>query len=275
MRKLRHLLSTSLATLIVATLSVSASAQVPVATYLFGNTLNAEEGGAPALTQTNPLGLNGFENAVVFGQNRTVFRTDGNSANAEQAGLTLDTTGLVPSDSYSVEMVFEFLDGNDEWRRIIDVEDRQSDSGFYVNPDNNIEIFPVSGGSNAWTNNTFHHVVLTVSPGSPSSIVAYLDGNLEFNLDSDLMDIAHANNPGDLMNFYLDNVFAGGQGEFSDARTALIRLYDTALSAGQVETLAENPFGTGGGAAAPEPGTVGLVGMGLLALGMNIARRRR
>jgi len=96
-------------------------AQNPVATYRFNNTLQAEEAGMPALVSANPLGLNRFENAVVAGQNRPVFRWDGNAnPPAQQAGLTLDATNLVDYHRYSVELIFEFLEpAQAGWRRIM------------------------------------------------------------------------------------------------------------------------------------------------------------
>jgi hypothetical protein len=51
-----------------------ATAQTLVATYLFNDTLAAEEAGVPALSSVVPLGRNGFEDAVVNGQNRRVYR---------------------------------------------------------------------------------------------------------------------------------------------------------------------------------------------------------
>ena len=53
------------------------AAPVLVATYNFDNTLAADEGGAPALTAIDPLGLNSFMTDTVFGDTRTVYRFDG------------------------------------------------------------------------------------------------------------------------------------------------------------------------------------------------------
>src|SRR2546422_24018 len=75
-------------------LAVASGSPVPVATYLFHNTFAAEQPGTPALVKVDPLGVSAFEDSVVFGQVRRVFRFDGNSTPVQQAGLALDTTGL-------------------------------------------------------------------------------------------------------------------------------------------------------------------------------------
>lgn len=151
---LRRVLPACIPLVLSAVLPVAVRAQTPVATYLFSNTLAAQQVGRPGLTATNPLSQNGFETANVFGQNRTVYHTSGTTTTSEQAGLTLNTTGLLPSNTYSVEMVFSFSDRDSAWRRIIDVENRQSDNGFYVNPGNQLALFPVTGGA-TFTNNEY------------------------------------------------------------------------------------------------------------------------
>lgn len=208
----------------------------PVATYLFQDTLAAREPGAPALVSVNPLGGNGFETATVSGQSRRVFRWDGNTSGAQQAGLTLATTGLIAATSYSVELVLEFRERAGGYRRIVDVENRASDNGFYVDPSNRLNVFPVASGSATFSNDVFHHVVLTTAGGT---VKAYLDGVLQFTVSTSIMNIA---NPGSLMQFFLDNTSGGGQGEFSDGRVALIRLWPAALPDADVASLAADPF---------------------------------
>lgn len=105
-----------------------------VATYSFNDTLAAVEASAPALVSIDPLGLNGFETALVNGVSQRVFKWvgDGSSSNLN-AGLSLDATGLAAYDNYSVEMTFEFESTaayGGGWRRIMDTQNRQSDNGF-------------------------------------------------------------------------------------------------------------------------------------------------
>ena len=190
-----------------------------VAEYRYNGNLASSAGGAPALVSVDPLGLNAFVTDVVNGQTQQVFNWVGNAVPVtQQAGFTLDTTGLVVTNSYSVEMIFELTQREGQWRRLIDVEDRQSDDGFYVNPGNQLAVYPIISSLTPFTNNVYEHVVLTVDGGT---ISAYLNGLQQFSGTSTLMDIQFSRQ----MGFFIDNVVAGGQGEFSNGSIALLRLY--------------------------------------------------
>lgn len=237
----------------------------PIASYLFDGNLNAVEAGVSALTAIDPLASNQFESATVNGETRTVYRFDGNqSPLTQQAGLSLNTTGLITGDSYSVEMVFEFFDRDGAWRRIVDVSNRTSDNGFYVNPSNRLDVYPSGGGSTPWTNNEFHHVVMTND--GLGNVTAYFDGAFEFTLSSASMNFSNyvGDNPARLMHFFADNLISGGQQEFSDGRIAYLALYDVALTAEEVLDASEEPLPS---VSVPAPGAVLFLvgGLGLLA----------
>ncbi|MFT3883620.1 MAG: hypothetical protein QM703_28725 [Gemmatales bacterium] len=241
-----------LSLLVMLLFSGYASAQTtPAATYFFNNSLVAEQVGVPALTATDPLSANAFVTQSVFGQSRTVYAFNGSALPVtSQAGLTFDNSGTtVTPTNYTAELVFQFSQNANAWRRILDVQNRTSDSGFYVDPSNNLDIFPVAGSSGLFTNNAYHHVVLTVTAGTTAK--AYLDGVLQFTSNTNLMNINNGNNPGNLINLFLDNTSGGGQGEYSSGDIALFRLYDAVLSDSEIATLAANPF-----AAVPEPSTI-------------------
>ncbi len=248
-------------------------AQTPAASYLFNNTFAAVEAGKPALAQIDPQALSQFESDTVFGQGRTVYHFNGSTVPANQAGLTLNTTGLLTPNNYSAEIVVELLDRPNSYRRLLDVQNRQSDAGFYVNPGNNLELFPTSGGSGSFSNSVYHHIVVT--DASSNTVNAYLDGSLAFTASTSIMHLNSdlANNPNALLGYFLDNTAGGGQGEYSTGKIALARVYDGVLTAPQVSALARNPFGTS--AATPEPGNISLlVGM-CLSGGMFAVRRHR
>lgn len=221
------------------------------ATYEFTNVLGADQSGVPALMAVNPLGLNGFLMDTVFGQQDTVYRFDGNASPAtEQAGFSLNTTGLLTPNNYSVEMVFSF-DGTTGYRRVIDVQDRQSDNGFYVDPSSHLNVFPASGGGpNSFTPG-YHHVILTVA--SSGAVKGYIDGLTDFSTTTTVMNLS--NSASNTMNFFLDNVAVGGQGEFSDGKIAQLRLYDGVLTDSEALTLSQNPI-------VPEPASGALLGLG-------------
>lgn len=240
-------------------------AATPVATYEFNNTFAADQGGVPALTAVDPLGTSTFTTDTVLGVSRPVWAFNGAaSPPSQQAGVSVNTTSLISPQSYSVDMVFLFSAQNNAWRRIIDVQNRQSDAGFYVNPSNDLEVFPVSGSSAAWTNNVYHHIVFT---NNGTMVSGYLDGISQFSANTSLMNLDGdpTNNPNRLIGFFIDNIAAGGQGEWSPGRVGLIRLWDGVLTAQEAQTLANNPF-------IPEPSSVAVV---LLAGGLLFTRSRR
>jgi hypothetical protein len=208
----------------------------PRARFGFNNRLSSDILGAPDLISVDPLGRNAFETAIVYGESRPVFQFDGDADPADlQAGLTLNTTDVIPADYYSIEVVFEFLE-EPGFRRVLDVQDRQADEGFYVNPENVLQVFPEPGGMTSFTANVFHHVVLTNAYGE---VNVYLDGALEFTLEqTELVNIG----PDGWMHFFLDNLFGRGLGEYSDGRIALLQLYEGVLTPEEVALRAEDPF---------------------------------
>jgi hypothetical protein len=246
----------------MATLAPSARATL-VATYTFNNTLAAQQGGVAALQAVDPLGTSGFQNITVFGNARNTWHFDGaNSPPANQGGLLLNTTGLVSSGTYSVEMVVE-LAGAGGWRRLMDSLDRQSDAGLYIDPSNNLDVFPNGGSSAPFTPNTFFDIFVTVDA---NTVTGYFSGAQQFTAASSALNIAT-----NFLGFFLDNVVAGGQGEWSSGNVALIKLFDTALTPAQVLAETEDPFqGTTG---TPEPGTWMLMACGAGALALRKFRR--
>lgn len=229
----------------------------PVAAYGFNNTLNSSVAGAPALTVTDPHNTSGFGSDVVFGSNQTVYNFVGTNDNAGQAGLSLSTAGLLTSNSvYTVEIVFKFTERENAWRRILDVQNRQSDNGFYVNPGNNLDVFPIAGGA-AFTNGVYHDVFLSANNGV---VKFYLDGSAQATINSAVMNVDSNN----LMNFFLDNIVAGGQGEYSSGSVAAVRLYNVALGDNEIPPVP----------GIPEPETYALMLAGLGVVGA-MARRRK
>jgi hypothetical protein len=232
-----------------------------VATYTFDNTLNAQQGGVAALTAVDPLGTSGFTTATVFGNSQTVWNFNGAASPPDdQGGLDFNTTGLISANDYSVEMVFD-LTGSTGWRRLLDSLDRQSDNGLYIDPYSNLDAYPDGGAGSFFTANTFFDVFVTVDPSN--TVTGYFGGVQQFSETSTSLDVAT-----NTLGFFLDNVIGGGQGEWSSGDIALIKVFDTALTADQVAAETADPFqGT-----APEPaGWMLLLGG---ALGLAIAKRR-
>lgn len=261
--------------LTLAILSFAASAQaadpVPVATWSFNNTLAADESGVSALTPIDPLGSNGFMMDDVFGESRWVYRFDGNASEViEQAGLVVSTIGLLDTnDAYSVDIVFQFEANQASWENIFGVSNRQSDNAFYVAPGNQLQVWPTSTGPSFFTFGEYHRITLT-NRGN-GTVTAYLDGILQFDLDTQSMDFSEytVENPQRLIHFFADNVVGGGQFEFADGRVALIRLYDIELTETEVGGIDVPP------PPVPEPGTMALMVLGTLGVAAAVRRQRR
>lgn len=191
------------------------------AEYRFDSSLASSVPGAPDLAPIDPMNLNGFTNDVVNGQTQTVYSWSGTASPvSQQAGFKLTTSGLVSSTNYSVAMRFKLTDRNLAWRRLIDVNNRQSDNGFYVDPNNHLAVYPIISSVTPFITGAYADVVLTVGGGV---VTAYLNGTQQFSGNSRLMDIT---NPTNSLIFFVDNNVGGGQGEYSNGSIAWLRLYD-------------------------------------------------
>lgn len=242
--------------------AVPASAS-EVATYFFNNSLNALQPGVAPLVAVDPLNSSGFTTANVFGDTRPVYHFGGaNSPSTDEGGLTLDTTGLISANTYSVQIVFDFADRNNAWRRILDSLDRTSDAGLYIDPGNNLDIFPIASVNTNFLPNQFFDVVLTVDPSN--AVNAYINGGLALQTTTTVMDLT-----GHTLGFFLDNVQGGGQGEWSQGDVAVVRLFNTALTAQEVADLDTHPLA----GQTPEPSTWGLMLLGAAGIAARKFRR--
>ncbi len=238
------------------------------AEYLFNNTLASDVAGAPALVAVDPQSQSGFVTSTVFGNSQTVYNFQSASNDGpQQAGLTLATNGLIASNDYSVQMIFELTGRDNAWRRLVDSLNRTSDSGFYFSPGNQLDIYPVIAAGPTYVTGTYDNVALTVAPDG--TVNAYLNGVEEFTTNTDVMNISSDN----LLGFFLDNTQGGGQGEWSPGDIAALRVYNGVLTPDQVNALNNVTSPTAPSTDTPEPGTIAILFSGLG--GLRLLRRKR
>lgn len=254
---------------VVSTLSWSVQAATLQATYLFDGDLLAEEAGAPALLAIDPLNVDAFDSAEVFGELRTVYRFDGTAS--QQGGLSLSTASLINRTQYSVEMVFD-LNATSRFRRVIDTAARSTDYGIYVDPNDKLTTWTgVNNPGGLVADDGFAHLTLTVQG---NEVKTYVNGVLGRTVNTNRLHISSA----DTLSFFLDNTSGGGQGEYSGGALAFLRIYSGALSASEIADLAAAPLPGQASAIGitpapvPLPGSVLLFGSSLVA---SLMLRRR
>jgi hypothetical protein len=246
----KFLIASALVSIIGLASSVSAGAATLVADYEFNGNFSSSVAGAPDLAAVNPAPGSGFSGGV--------YSWTGTTTPANQGGLTFDNSGsLLPSTSYSIYLDFRFNEGTNAWRRIVDVQNRTSDNGFYVDPSNNLDVFPVAGSSHSFSTGVFHQVLLTVDG---TTVRAYLDNDPAINITTSVMAI---NNPENVINLFLDNTAGGGQGEWSSGSIDRALFYS-----GVVDGIGSvTP-------AVPEPSTWAMLILGFAGVGFMAYRRK-
>lgn len=198
------------------------------ADYQFQNTLSSSTGTPPAL---NNLGSNTFGTATVDGASRTVLQF------AQDNGVVFGpTTGVIANDVYTVVALFAFNDVSG-WRRIFEFKNGTGDAGLYVHNGRLSFYAGLGEGPTDIAANSFVQVVLTRAANK--QVVIYLNGIQQFSFtDTNDLAVIDGNNR---LRFFQDNTSGGTLGEASAGSVARIRLYDCALTPGEVGGLERVP----------------------------------
>ena len=116
--------------------------------------------------------------------------------------------------------------------------------------------------------------MILTDDGTTASV--YINGTFDFSVANqgaglNQLNLSNANNPNQLLNLFLDNTVAGGQGEFTSGQIALFEAFNGVLSSSDVATLAADPYANASPGNTPEPGTWVLLTAG----GALLAVRKR
>jgi hypothetical protein len=197
------------------------------ASYRFNGTLAADQVGVPSLIPVDPLGMNGFERLTWAGVTYPVYRFSGAAEGAGQGGLILPTAGLISPKNYTVEMVFSLEAAQTEmWRKLIDVSNRKDDYGLYIDPDDEVNLFPSGAQEGSFTPNALHKIVMSTRDvgNNVSEVNVYFDGAHLFSAETRVMDLDNELNPDRLIHFFLDD--SDITEEYVPGRIASLKVYD-------------------------------------------------
>lgn len=219
-------LTTLVSILLLFTSPRSAFAQsVLKADYRFQNTRSSSAGSAPPLKDIGPK-TNTFTPDTVDGTSRTVLHfPKGN-------GLKLSpTSSVVSNGTYTIVVLFK-LNEVDGYRRIIDFKNGTSDNGLYIQG-GLLRFYPQAQGNTTIAPSTYVQVVLTRNAGG--TVTGYVNGVQQFSFDDSASNDAVID--ANTLRFFRDNESGGVATEHSAGSVARIRLYDSALNAGEVGAL--------------------------------------
>jgi len=201
----------------------------PTADYeLFNSRESSVRGtfGVPPLADIGP-GTNSFTTATVDGDSRPVLKfPQGNGVQA------FTNSGVLPDNAYTIVTLFEF-DSVSGFNRIVDFKNGTSDNGLYVQG-GKLRFFPnAQQGTTPVPANKYVQVVFTRN--STGAVAGYVNGDRQFRFTDASGDAVIGSD--DVLRFFKDNTSGAGTGEESAGSVARIRLYDFALTAGEVSAL--------------------------------------
>ena len=166
-------------------------------------------------------GANSFVSDTIDGYTRQTVLFPQNS------GLSVNTSGVIPSSAYTIAILFKF-DTVSGFRRVVDFANRTSDEGAYIQ---NGRLENENTANELFDLNTYVQIVLVRE--SSGRIRAYRDGLLRVDVPSDggTFAITSAN----ILSFFQDDLIFPN--EASAGSVARIRLYDAPMTTAQVQAL--------------------------------------
>lgn len=211
----------------------AAQGQTLKADYQFQGNLDSSVAGAPALTNlTGSGGANTFQTEEIEGNERQSLRFPFNS------GVAVNTGGLIPNNNYTVVILSRF-DNVTGFRRILDATNGTVDNcGAYI-LDSRFEGEATDTTPVIQPNTYFQTVIVRESTGR---VRAYRDGVLRVDIANDQGCLQISNNN---LRFFQDDSEVND--EASAGNVARIRLFDSAMTTEQIQSLDRVPNAGGGG----------------------------
>src|ERR1051325_3858956 len=157
------------------TLALPLSAQTLKADYKFDGNFDSIVAGAPSLVLG--AGSGSFGTTVIrTGITNTIYSF------VSGTDLRLNSTGLIPTNEYSVAMLFKLNANANRYKTILDVRDPIIDDHLYIDPSGNLN-WPsiVASPPHLLTNGGYYTLVLTRN-ASDNKLRGYLNGALDFSL---------------------------------------------------------------------------------------------
>ncbi len=204
----------------LAVTAPSAAAATLVADYRFQDSLASTGGSAPALTSS---GSTSFIDEVINRQKRRALRFPTGSS------LSLQTSGVVPSNSYSIAMLFRFEAITQE-RRLIDFKTPAANEGLYL-LHGQVYYYPAAATGPVVAANEYVQVVVTRDASNATTL--YVAGS-QISSFSDTSSYGVIS--GGVLRFFKDE---GNQD--APGAVARIRVWDGPLSAAEVSALDDTP----------------------------------
>lgn len=209
-----------LATLICALAATTASAAL-VADYRFEDNLESSVGTAPPLTEVG-AGAPSFQTETVNGvaERVRVFPAG--------AGLSLATAGLIPSDTYTIEITFRFTEVT-AWERIFDATDAAQDNGLYVKT-SKLDYYANhhAGSADHFGIDPFvadTYTTVTIARSASGQILVHQNGSPQISYADTAGTGVLASLPDRPARFFIDDNVIGN--ENSPGAVARIRVFDT------------------------------------------------
>lgn len=161
--------------------------------------------------------------------------------------------------SFAIEMRVK-IDDTGNWVKLIDFQDRSSDSGFYnFSTQARFHLPSIGTPSGTFTSGQFSTVVFNRN-GVTKALAAYVDGVLAFSF-TDVTDAAAA---GTVFHFFRDDLLFGSP-DSDSGELDYVRFYDAALSPTEIAALSAVPV--------PAPAALPLLAGALGLLGLARCRR--